>query len=207
MRILLINQYYPPDTAPTGQLLSDLAKALVEQGHNVHVLCSRRTYGGGDVVLSAEQILDGAYIHRVNATGFGRGMLLGRLLDYLSFYVSATFRAMIMPRMDVSVSLTTPPFISIIGLLLLRLKRTKMILWTMDLYPEVAVAYGYLKKQSLIHRISSAISRYLYKTSFCIVSIGDVMTERLMEAGAQAEKIVTVHNWAPSDNFVETYIT
>ncbi len=49
MRILLLNQFYPPDVAATGQLLGDVAAALAQRGHEVHVLCSRGAYGGGPV--------------------------------------------------------------------------------------------------------------------------------------------------------------
>ena len=206
MRILLLNQFYPPDTAATGQLLADLAEGLVEQGHEVHVLCSRRMYGGGDTILAAKETLKGAYIHRVRATGFGRKVTAGRLIDYASFYVAAMWRAVLLPKMDVCLCLTTPPFIALIGLLLHQLKSTKMVLWTMDLYPEVAVAYGYLKKTSLVRRISAAISKSLYKASSCIISLGELMTERLIEAGASPGKIVTIHNWAPGHSFSQTHV-
>ncbi len=47
MRILFLNQYYIPDVAATGQLLADVAEELAAQGHEAHVICSRRTYCGG----------------------------------------------------------------------------------------------------------------------------------------------------------------
>jgi len=203
MRVLLINQYYPPDTAATGQLLRDLANGLIKEGHEVHVLCSRRMYGGGETSLSAEEILDGAHMHRVQATGFGRKVTLGRLIDYLSFYVSAAWHALFLPRMDVSLCLTTPPFIAVLCLLLRWVKGTKMVLWSMDVYPEVAVAYGYLKQKSLTRRAMTALSRHLYHASSCVVSLGEVMTERLMEAGVEPGRIVTVHNWAPGASFAQ----
>ena len=60
MRVLLLNQFYRPDTAATGQLLADVAGELVRRGHETHVLCSRRAYGGGERVLPAESDLGGA---------------------------------------------------------------------------------------------------------------------------------------------------
>jgi len=80
MKILLLNQFYPPDVAATRQLLADLAVGLVYKGHEVHVLCSRRVYGGGMEKYPAEQLINGVYIHRVAATGFGRGNIVGRLI-------------------------------------------------------------------------------------------------------------------------------
>jgi len=199
MRILLLNQFYKPDVAATGQLLADLAEGLAQKGHNVHVLCSRREYGGSDTVFPAREIIDGVYIHRVKATGFGRKNTIGRIVDYLSFYIFAVCKAVILPKMDVCVALTTPPFIALVGLVLRRLKGTRLVLWTMDLYPEAPVAFGFLKEKSLLHRILARLSKHLYKSSSGIVSLGEVMTGRLVAAGAPSDKIVTVHNWVPGE--------
>lgn len=199
MRILLLNQFYPPDVAATGQLLADLAGGLVCRGHEVHVVCSRRAYGGGGDRYPAASTREGARVHRVAATGFGRGRRVGRVVDYLSFYALATARALTLPRMDVCVGLTTPPFIGLAGSMCRRLRRTRLVLWTMDLYPEIAVALGVLKENGTPHHLFAGLSRRLYRGAARIVSLGEVMTERLIEAGAPPENIVTVHNWVPGE--------
>ena len=196
---MLFNQFYPPDVAATGQLLADLAEGLVHKGHEVHVLCSRRVYAGGMEKYPAEQLINGVYIHRLAATGFGRCNIVGRLIDYLSFYVLAAWKALILPRMNVCIALTTPPFIATCGLMLRLLKGTRLVLWTMDLYPEIAVAYGVLKKGSLLHKCLARISRWIYRCASVIVSLGEIMTEKLVEAGAKEKKIITVHNWVPGE--------
>ncbi len=47
MHLVLINQYYPPDAAPTGVMLEAVAEELVEAGHQMTVLCSAGGYAGG----------------------------------------------------------------------------------------------------------------------------------------------------------------
>lgn len=199
MRILLINQFYRPDTAATGQLLADLAEELTAQGHEVHVICSRRSYSGGDHAYPKKETVNGVKIHRTGATGFGRSMTAGRLLDWSSFYLLAMWNAVRLPKMDVCIALTTPPFISLIGVLLRRLKGTKLIVWAMDLYPEATVALDVLTKRSILYRLLASISRSIYKSSSGIISLGEVMTQRLVEAGAPDDKITVVHNWVPGE--------
>lgn len=199
MKILLINQFYKPDVAATGQLLADLAEELAHRGHDVHVLCSRRSYSGGNEIYEAKEILNGVNIHRVKATGYGRKHSVGRIIDYLSFYLFAAWRALRLPKMDVCIVLTTPPFIAVIGSLLHKFKGTKFVFWTMDLYPDVAVAYGVIKQNKLLHRICSSMSRNLYNKASCIISLGEVMTEKLVISGADRQKIQTVHNWVPGE--------
>jgi hypothetical protein len=41
MRILLLNQFFYPDSAGTGQPLTDLARCLAVEGHSVRVICGR----------------------------------------------------------------------------------------------------------------------------------------------------------------------
>ena len=206
MRILLINQFYLPDVAATGQLLADLAEELAQKGHKVHVLCSRRAYRGGDTIFPAKEIIKGVYVHRVSATWFGRDHTLGKIIYYLSFYILASWRALLLSKMDVCVSLSTPPFIALVGLMLRTFKGTRTVFWTMDLYPEVTFAFGVLKKKSFLYRLLARLSRYLYRTSSCIISLGEVMTDRLVEAGAPRNKITTVHNWAPGDVVYLTHV-
>lgn len=204
MRVLFINQFYVPDIAATGQLLADVAEELSGRGHEVHVVCSRRVYHGGGLVLPREELVRGVNVHRVGATGFGRGSMSGRVLDYASFYVLATWKAFALRRMDVCIALTTPPFIAVVGLLLRRLRGTRLVVWTMDLYPDVAVAFGVLGERSLLRAALARLSRCLYRTAEATIALGDVMARRLVEAGAPREKIAVIHNWAPRETLDAT---
>ncbi len=199
MRVLLLNQFYLPDVAATGQLLGDLAEELHRRGHEVHVLCSRRPYAGGREEFPPEQIIGGARVHRLAATGFGRAGFVGRILDYLSFYLLAVRRAMSLPRMDACVALSTPPFIALIGVLLKRRRKTKLICWTMDLYPGIAVALNLLREGGLLHRALAGVARRIYSPADAIIALGEVMASKLRRAGTEPEKITVVHNWVPGE--------
>lgn len=199
MRILFLNQYYLPDTAATGQLLADLAEGLVARGHEVHVICSRRTYGGGAQAFPKHEVAHGVHVHRVGATGYGRSRKIGRVLDWLSFYVLALWRALRLAKMDVCVALTTPPFIALVALVLSKLKGTRTVIWAMDLYPDVAVAYEALSGKSLLCRLLRRLNRILYRNATAVISLGEVMTGRLESLGARKEALHTVHNWLPRE--------
>ncbi len=199
MRILLLNQFYKPDTAATGQLLADVAERLVACGHEVDVICGRHGYNGGFCVAARVETVNGVRVHHVATTGFGRFRLAGRAIDYLSFFVSATVRAFGLPKADLCVSLTTPPFIAVVGWLLSKLRGTRNVLWVMDVYPEIAVAYHVLPERSLLCRLLAGLNRRLYGNAAAVISLGEVMTRKLYEAGARAERLYTVHNWVPGE--------
>jgi colanic acid biosynthesis glycosyl transferase WcaI len=199
VRILFVNQFYIPDVAATGQLLADVAEELAAQGHQVHVICSRRTYTGGATTFAANELINGVHVHRVGATGFGRTTAAGRMVDWLSFYLLALWRALVMPKMDVCVSLTTPPLISLVGLVLSKLKGTQSVIWVMDVYPDIAVAYDVLPGKGISYRLLSRVNRVLLRNAAAVISLGEVMTERLQSSGVLREKLHTVHNWVPGE--------
>lgn len=199
MRILLLNQFYVPDVAATGQLLADLAAELAALGHEVHVVCSRRAYGGGTLPGPACPSRGGVKVHRLPASGFGRAGLTGRLADYLSFYVLAAARVLSLRRMDVCVALTTPPLAGLIGAALKRWRGTRLVLWTMDLYPQVAVAYGTVRRGGAVHRLLGALAARLCAAADGIICPGETMRSALVAAGADGGKVLAADNWVPGE--------
>ena len=200
MRILFLNQFYIPDVAATGQLLADVAEELAAHGHQVHVICSNHTYSGGGAAFPAVETINGVRVHRVAATGFGPGTAAGRIVDWLSFYGLAMWRALRLAKMDVCVALTTPPFIALIALVLSKVKGTQSVIWVMDVYPDIAVAYGVLVKKGLLYRMLSRVNGILYRNAAAVISLGEVMTVRLQSLGAVPENLHTVHNWVPGES-------
>src|SRR5690348_18506799 len=85
--LLLINQHYYPDVASTGQHLTDLAEYLARQGYSVEVLTGRGKYVAGKMDAPATETRNGVRIRRLRTTSFGRASHLGRVVDYLAFYV------------------------------------------------------------------------------------------------------------------------
>jgi hypothetical protein len=67
MRIVLVNQFYPPDVAPTGNMLQDLARTLIARGHQVQIVCSNRAYND-NATFPLSEIRDGV----IRTTAFQR---------------------------------------------------------------------------------------------------------------------------------------
>jgi len=199
MRILFVNQFYRPDVAATGQLLADLAEKLAQDNQEIHVLCSRKSYLGGDNNYQKHQVIENVHIHRIGGSRFGRGNIFGKLTNFLSFYFFAAWKLVFMPRFDICVFLTTPPFIGLIGIILHKIKGTKIVHWTMDLYPEALTAFGVLKPGGIICRFLTYLAKRSYRCASQIISLGDYMTQRLIKAGVDPDKIATVHNWSPCE--------
>lgn len=182
MRLLLLNQFYPPDVAPTGQALHDLARVLASRGHEVHVLCSRRSYDGGGSYAAREE-LDGVQVHRLPALGFGRRGLPGKAADYASYLLLALPRALAgVPRPELLLALTTPPFVGLVAKVVARLRGAAHAHWIMDVYPDVMAAHRMTRPGGLAFRLLRGIARSELRGARSVVTLGPFMARRIEEA-------------------------
>ena len=177
MRFLLLNQYYPPDTAPTGIYLHQLARALVQAGHRVEVLCSRGCYNG-KARHPAHEIRDGVEVIRLSSFAFGRVIAVGKILDYASYY-AALLCALVFGRRhpDLILSLTTPPYVGLLGKLAAKTHRCRHAHWIMDLYPDVMSAHGMLRKQSLAYSLLSQLTQFQLAGAERVIALGPTMAK------------------------------
>ena len=193
MKILFLNQFFWPDSSATSQLLTDLARELAERGHTVTVICTE-----GGYAPSAIGGPPGVRIERVKALPFVRGRI-GRVLCYLSFYPSALMRALLLPRSDLIVSLTTPPLINVVATIVKVLRGSRHVIWEMDMYPDVAVELQYIKRNGILHRITAAAAGLSRRHCDGIIALGECMKSRLVASGVDARKIAIAQNWADGD--------
>ena len=198
--MLFLNQYYHPDCSATAQLLTDLAEWLARRGVRVRVLCGRYRYEGEASALPHREHCNEAEVIRVWSTAFGRARLFGRLADYVSFCLSLFVTGLFLkPAPDIIVSLTTPPMIHCLGAALSCLRKARFVVWSMDVYPDVAVALGIIEQRSLMARALNRLGRWALGSADAIVAIGEGMAERLRAKGVDPRRIHVVHNWADGD--------
>ncbi|HXV76594.1 MAG TPA: glycosyltransferase family 4 protein [Candidatus Polarisedimenticolaceae bacterium] len=197
MRIALLNQFYPPSDAPTGLLLDDLGRALAASGHRVEAICSDRDYNDPTLRYPAIDQVGGVEVRRVGGTRLGRGSRAGRAIDYLNFLTRAGARLLAGRRADVVVVLTTPPMLAAPVMAVAALKRTRVVFWVMDVYPDLAFELGVIRRESAGGRLLSALSSRLLRAADVVVALGETMATRLGEAGAR--RVETVHNWADGE--------
>jgi colanic acid biosynthesis glycosyl transferase WcaI len=90
-KLIFINRYFYPDHSATSQMLTDLAFGLAKMDNQqaIHIVTSRQRYDDASAKLLPLETVNDVTIHRIATTRFGRQNLMGRAIDYLSFYISA----------------------------------------------------------------------------------------------------------------------
>ena len=193
-RVIFVNRYFHPDVSATSQMLSDLVEGLASERFERHVICSRQLYENAQQRLAAEEQWGSVRVHRCWSTRFGRAHLLGRALDYVSFYVSATIEMLRRShRGDVIVAMTDPPLISVVAAGVARFRGMVLINWLQDVFPEASTA--------LRIRVPGAawlarLRNWSLNTARLNVVLGSQMLQRLLALGVPPERIRIVTNWA-----------
>lgn len=163
MRILVLNQYFPPDPAPTGILFNEVAEALEARGHHVQFLDAGQRYREGQK-------------HS------------GRMVRELSALFGMLWRGVLARRPDLVISGTSPPCLAFVAHSIARRHQARSIHWCMDLYPEIAVALGEIKPGLLPRTISAMMGRS-YRQASTVVALDEDMAKRLRRYGVNVEII------------------
>ncbi|HEY2343398.1 MAG TPA: glycosyltransferase family 4 protein [Chthoniobacteraceae bacterium] len=161
MRVLFLNQYFPPDPAPTGVLFRELADRLTAEGHDVDFISARQDYREGQ----------------------GKSGRLRR-------EILALFRMLIdglrSRHADVVISGTSPPCLAFVAALVALRHRAAHFHWVMDLYPEIAVALGELPPGFLASTIGGLLG-WSYRRAAKVVALDADMAARLTRRRVSAE--------------------
>src|SRR5579864_3329577 len=174
MRILLLTQYFPPETGAAQNRLSDLACRLSSAGHEVTILTSMPNYPQGRIFegyrgrLFSTETKGGIRVLRTWCYVSQNREFISRLLNYCSFAVLSVVAGLLLSgKQDVVVVESPPLFLGLAGVVLSRWRRAKMILNVSDLWPQSAVSMGLLRNQALI-KLASSFEGWLYYCSYAI---------------------------------------
>lgn len=196
LRVLLLNQCFYPDVVSTAQHLTDLAVELSSRGHSVTVIASDRGYDDPSIRFARREQWRGITIIRIGSLALGKQTKWRRAMNFGSFLVNCALRLLMLPRFDRVVALTSPPLISLLGALFVRVKGGRLFFWVMDLNPDEAIAAGWLKEQSLVARILRSFLRYSMRQARRIIVLDRFMKERILANGIPEERITVLPPWS-----------
>lgn len=199
-RVFFVNRFYAPDHSATAQILSDLSVALVQRGHEVHIITSQGLYDDPSAELPLEEILDGVHVHRVSVPAYDRNNLGKRALGYLFIYrqLASALRRLIRVG-DIVVAKTDPPLLSIVTERAIRGKDAILFNWLQDVYPEVAAQLGVPFVKGPVSNVLAWFRDGSLERAHKNVVLGVRMAEVVEQRGVHPDKIVIVPNWTDDE--------
>jgi len=193
--VLFINRFYYPDVSATSRLLTQLTEDLSDRGQDVTVITSRFSYLGSIEPWPETAEHKGVRITRVWSTNFGRRSGFGRLVDYLTFYLSALWVTLRSHRISWLIVMADPPLLSVLAAVVKPLLRCQTACWLQDVFPQIAIQSGHLK-QGLASSAIGRLARWSLESMDRVVVVGRCMEQKLLDEGFSGRNLVQISNWA-----------
>ncbi len=171
MKILILTQYFPPETGAPQNRLHSLASYLSEFGAEVSILTAMPNYPKMEIYEGYtgkffKKETDGpltvyrSWIYVKKSKG-----VLARLLNYFSFVFSSLFIGLFrVPRHDLIICESPPLFLGITALLLKWIKSSKLDFNVSDLWPESAEKLGIVNNKIMLG-LSYKLESFIYKNA------------------------------------------
>jgi colanic acid biosynthesis glycosyl transferase WcaI len=196
MHILLLNEYYPPDTSATAKMAVQVAEKL-SQRHDVTVLAGRPSYDPSEFypyALLRRDTHKKITVECVGSTTYSRHQMRGRVSNYLSYLALAVPRALAL-RPDLILAMTDPPVAGIAGAFIAQLAARPFVYNIRDMYPDMALGGAIVRPSPWTNRWEHLHRRALKQAAKVIV-LGDDMRERILAKGVHPDRVAVVRDGA-----------
>lgn len=197
-KLLVINQYYAPDVASTGQLAAELCEGLAQRGFEVCVITGQPSYSSQSPKASPFEERNSVRVYRVPIRLKGRERFINRILGYLQFLWGAWWRAKHLVRkegFDTVLTFHNPPFVGWIGARLATRYRLRFVYALYDIHPDVLLATGWKLPRPIV-KAWEALHRYILDKADTVIVLGEAMKETLERKGVLPEGIKVIPPWA-----------
>jgi colanic acid biosynthesis glycosyl transferase WcaI len=201
LNIALICHVYPPEHAPAGVMVSELAEDLAANGHRVTVITGWPNHPAGVLFpgwqarwRSVEQGSRGFRVIRCGHSIHPRERTFWRLWYYLTFAISALINGLGLGRLDAILCLSTPVFGSWAAWLLARIKGARFVYAVFDLHPESAANAGLIGR-GLSYRVLRAADTSLCRHSNSIVTLSAGLRAEILARGIGPKQVDVVPFW------------
>ncbi|MGZ8261143.1 MAG: glycosyltransferase family 4 protein [Caldimonas sp.] len=206
MHILFLTDNFPPEANAPASRTHEHCKVWVEAGHAVTVVTCAPNFPKGEVFAGyrnawrQEEQVDGIRVVRVWSyitanEGFAR-----RILDYLSFMLTASLAAPAVPDVDVVIGTSPQFFTACAACFTGAVKRRPWVFELRDLWPESIRAVGAMRDSSLL-RALERLELFLYRNAALVVSVTHSFRNNLRARGVDPRKIAVVTNGVDISRF------
>lgn len=208
LRIFFLSHYYPPEVNAPATRTYEHCTRWAKAGHDVTVVtCAPNCpdgvlYPGYRNRFRAQtEYVDGVRVVRVWTYLAPNAGTVRRILNYLSYMVSAVLVCIRLPRPDVVIATSPQFFCGWAGVLVSRMKRRPLVLEIRDIWPESIETVGAIRNRRML-RILEWLERRMYLAATHIVAVGRGYRARILEKADVADRTTVITNGVDLSRFV-----
>ena len=207
MRILFFTDHFKPEPSAPAAHVYERAKFWIEWGHKVTIITSCPNFPEGKPFPGYKnkwrfvEKMDGIKVVRVKTLIQPNEGFFLRILDYVSYMVSAAFFSIFeKDKPDAVISTSPHLFTPAAGVIYSALRQVPHVFEIRDLWPASIVSTTSMKK-GVTYRILERLELFLYKRSSMILSLTQSFKTDLLSRNVPEDKIEVVINGANLDLF------
>jgi len=201
VKLSVITQFYPPDYAPTGQLIEELTTQLGHQGIQIHIFTGQPGYAFKKESAPTIECKDKLLIRRSRTARLWPKRIRGKAVNGLLFCLRSAFHLLkTCWRGDILLLTTAPPFLPILGYLAHLCFCLPYVCLLYDLYPDIAVELQVVPANHWIVKFWDLINREIWRNAKAIIVLSPTMKERIVAKCPEvADRVTVIHSWADPD--------
>ena len=197
-RILLLTQWFDPEPTFKGMVF---ARELVNRGYEVEVITGFPNYPGGKlypgyrIKLLQRENIDNVEVTRVPLYPNHDGSAFKRILNYLSFALSAIIYGVFIAKKADVMYVYQPPLTTGVAAAVIRLfRRIPVIYDIQDMWPDTLRATGMVNNESVLNIVGN-ICGWVYQNVDKITVLSPGFKQLLIDRGVPSEKVEVIYNW------------
>jgi len=206
LKILFItDNFYPEVNAPASRTYEH-ALRWVKKGVSVTVITCAPNFPEGVVFtgyknkLYQREKIKGINVVRVKTFITKNDGFILRILDYVSFMISAFIAGLFQRKIDIIVATSPQFFTACAGWALSLFHRKHFVFELRDMWPKSIVVVGAMKK-SISIKILEKLEFFLYKKGSLIIAVTNSFKKELIDRGVDAGKVKVVTNGVDLDYY------
>ncbi len=207
MHILFLSHYYPPEVNAPASRTAEHCQRWVEAGHEVTVItcvpnCPDGVVFGGyaNRFRRQEEVRGGVRVVRVWTYIAPNSGTVRRVINYLSFMITAVWASLRVRRPDVIIATSPQFFCGWAGVLASWLRRRPFVLEIRDIWPESIEAVGAIRFRPLLGFLEW-LERRMYLAADHIVAVGKGYRDHIVSRAPVADRISIITNGVDLEQF------
>jgi colanic acid biosynthesis glycosyl transferase WcaI len=203
MKLLILCPHYAPDVAPTGEVMTSIATALADRGHELHIVTSLPWYrehrvepGWGGRLWRTERTPWGR-ITRLHPFPTDKTNIPARAVAFAGFTGLATVAGLVAKGRPDAVMVMSPPLpLGVAGWLAASSRRAPFVFNIQDVFPDVAVELGAITNPRVI-AAASWLERFLYRRADAVTVLSEDLRDNVAAKlrGRRPERVEVIPNF------------
>lgn len=206
MHILFLTDNFPPEVNAPASRTFEHGREWVKAGHKVTVITCAPNFPSGKVfngyrnkIWQTEEMA-GIRVIRVWSFISANEGFVKRVLDYVSYMISAIIASLFVPKVEVVIGTSPQFFTACAAYVVSKIKRRPWIFELRDLWPESIRAVGAMKKSRALDLLEK-LELFLYGNATAIVTVTNSFKDNLIKRGVEQKKIFVITNGVDLSRF------